>query len=122
MAFKHMVDEARNIVVSKSVGDVTVMDIITELQQAINTKRGEGVARRLIDMTESQFRYNIEDAHKVVKMVKLHARVLGSRKMAVLLREIPDIEELTLNLIVGLGAELMPEEFWVRFPDSGGDE
>ena len=65
MPFKHIVDEEKNIVVIKAKGKVSVIDIISEIEVAINTKRGDGVTRRLIDMTEQEFTYNLKDAQKV---------------------------------------------------------
>jgi len=90
MPFKHIVDEEKNIVVLKAKGNVSVIDIISEIQVAIDSKRGDGVTRRLIDMTESEFTYDLEDAQKILKMMKGSANVLGSKKIAVLFKEIPD--------------------------------
>ncbi len=94
MPFKHIVDEEKNIVVIKAKGKVSVIDIISEIEVAINTKRGDGVTRRLIDMTEQEFTYNFKDAQKVLKMMKVSANVLGSKKIAILFREIPKNFEL----------------------------
>ncbi len=90
MPFKHIVDEEKNIVVLKAKGNVTVMEIISEIQVAISTKRGAGIERRLIDMTEQEFIYNLEDAQKVLKMMNISANVLSSKKIAILFKEIPD--------------------------------
>ncbi len=90
MPFKHIVDEEKNIVVLKAHGKVSVMDIISEIQKAINTKRGDGIKRRLIDMTNQEFIYDLENAQKVLKMMAVSAKILGSRKIAVLFKEIPD--------------------------------
>ena len=94
MPFKHIVDEEKNIVVLKAKGNVSVIDIISEIQVAINSKRGDGVTRRLIDMTEPEFTYNLEDAQKILKMMRGSANVLGSKKIAILFKEIPDNFEL----------------------------
>jgi len=97
MPFKHIVDEEKNIVVLKAKGNVSVIDIISEIQIAIDTKRGDGVTRRLVDMTETEFTYNAKDAQKVVKMMKVSANVLGSKKVAILFKEVPkgfDLREL----------------------------
>jgi len=67
MPFKHIVDEEKNIVALKAKGNVSVIDIISEIQAAINSKRGVGVTRRLIDMTEPEFTYDLEDAQKILK-------------------------------------------------------
>ena len=94
MPFKHIVDEEKNIVVLKAKGNVSAIDIISEIQAAINSKRGDGVTRRLIDMTEPKFTYNLEDAQKILKMIRGSANVLGSKKIAILFKEIPDKFEL----------------------------
>lgn len=90
MPFKHIVDHSKKIVVLKSKGTVTAKDIVYEIQQAIHTKRGEGIARRLIDMTDQDFSGYIEDADTILKMIKASASVLGSRKIAILFKQIPD--------------------------------
>ncbi len=90
MPFKHIVDKEKNIVVLKAKGNVSVADIMSEIKIAISTKRGGGITRRLIDMTEQKFIYNIEDTQTVLKMMTLSANALGSKKIAVLLKEIPD--------------------------------
>ncbi len=89
MPFKHIVDKEKNIVVLKAEGKVSVMDIIKEIQKAISTKRGEGLTRRLIDMSGQDFTYSLEDAQKVLKMMNVSGNVLGSRKIAILFKEIP---------------------------------
>lgn len=94
MPFKHIVDEEKNIVVLKAKGNVSVIDIISEIQAAIDAKRGDGVTRRLIDMTEPDFVYTLEDAQKVLKMMSVSANALGSKKIAILFKEIPDNFEL----------------------------
>lgn len=94
MPFKHIVDEEKNIVVLKAKGNVSAIDIISEIQVAINSKRGDGVTRRLIDMTEPEFIYDLEDAQKILKMMRGSANVLGSKKIAILFKEIPDNFEL----------------------------
>ena len=80
MPFKHIINNDKNIVVLKAKSKVSVMDIISEIQVAINTNRGDGVRRRLIDVTEQEFTYNFEDAQKVLKMVNKSAKALGSKK------------------------------------------
>ena len=80
MPFKHFVDEKKDIVVLKAIGKVSLVDIMSEIQVAINTKRGDGVKRRLVDMTEQEFTYNFEDAQKILKLVNVSANVLGSKK------------------------------------------
>lgn len=94
MPFKHIVDEEKNIVVLKAKGNVSAIDIISEIQVAINSKRGDGVTRRLIDMTEPEFTYDLEDAQKILKMIRGSANFLGSKKIAILFKEIPDNFEL----------------------------
>jgi hypothetical protein len=93
MSFIHKVDKNLDIVVLKAKGKVTVMDILSEIRQAIDTKRGQGLTRRLIDMTAQDFSYTHEDAQKVLKIMKVHSQQLGSRRMAVLLKTIPDDPE-----------------------------
>ncbi len=90
MPFKHIVDKKKNIVVLKATAESSIMDIVSEIQKAINTKRGEGLTRRLIDMSGQNFTYSLEDAQKILKMMKIHSQILGSRKVAVLLKKIPD--------------------------------
>ena len=41
-------------------------------------------------MTDSEVLYNLEDAQKVLRMLKASATVLGSRRVAVIFKEIPD--------------------------------
>jgi len=90
MPFKHIVDEEKNIVVYKAKGKVSVLDIITEIQKAIDTKRGEGITRRMIDMTGQVVTFDTEDVLKVLKMMFASANVLGSKKVGILFDEIPD--------------------------------
>ncbi|MFH2091189.1 MAG: hypothetical protein ABIJ31_02395 [Pseudomonadota bacterium] len=90
MPFKSIVDVQKNIVVLKAKGKISVMDIISEIQHAITIKRGDGITRRLIDMTEQVFSYNVEDVQKIKKMMDVSAKVLGSRRVAVLFKEIPE--------------------------------
>jgi hypothetical protein len=94
MPFKHIVDKEKNIVVLKAKGNVSAIDIISEIQNAINSKRGDGVTRRLIDMTEPEFTYDFEDAQKILKMMRGSANALGSKKIALLFKELPDDFEL----------------------------
>ena len=94
MPFKHIVDKEKDIVVLKAKGNISVIDIISEIQVAIRTRRGDGVTRRLIDMTEQEITYNFQDAQKVLKMMKVSANVLGSKKIAILFKEIPKNLEL----------------------------
>ncbi len=89
MTFKHIVDHDRSIVVLKATGRVVIMDIISELKKAISTRRGEGIKRRLVDMSKSEFLYTSEDAKKVAKLMKVHVKVFGTEKIAVLLEQIP---------------------------------
>jgi hypothetical protein len=90
MPFKHMVDDKRDIVVIKATGKVSMMDIMSEIQKAIDTNRGEGVTRRLIDMTNQEISYDLEDAKKILNMMKVSSTILGSNKIAILCKEIPD--------------------------------
>ena len=90
MPFNSVVNNERDIVVLKAKGKVSVMDIINEIQHAISTKRGDGITRRLIDMRDQEFSYDLEDAKKILKMMEASADVLGSKRMAVLFKEIPD--------------------------------
>ncbi|MCD4719496.1 MAG: hypothetical protein K8S13_06505 [Desulfobacula sp.] len=109
MPFQHIVDDNRDIVVLKSIGDVSVPDIMTEIKKAITTKRGDGITRRLIDMTDQKFSYDLEDAQKVLNAVQIEAKVLRPKKIAILFQEIPDsfdfdkIESLLNSPIVEIG-------------------
>ncbi len=89
MPFKHIISSEKNIVVLKAKGKVSITDIISEIQVAINTKRGDGVERRLIDVTEQKFTYTFEDAQKVFKMMNKSADALGAKQIAILFNEIP---------------------------------
>jgi len=91
VSFKHLVDEKRNIVVLKAKGKISVIDIISEIQKAIDTKRGVGITRRLLDMTDQESSFELKDAQKILKMVKASSNTLGSKKIAMLFNEIPDI-------------------------------
>ena len=112
MPFKHIVDHKKKIVVLKSKGKVSTKDIVYEIQEAINTKRGEGIARRLIDMTDQEFSGYIEDAGTILKMIKASARVLGSRKIAVLFKAIPDSFE-SGEIILQLRSPTLEIEFFI---------
>ncbi len=90
MPFKHIVHTEKNIVFLKAKGEVTVMDIVSEIKAAINTKRGSGIRRRLIDVTEQSFKYELEDVQKILKMMHESADILGARKIAILFKKIPD--------------------------------
>lgn len=103
MPFKHIIDNQKNIVVLKAKGRVSVVDIIAEIQEAINTRRGKGISRRLVDMTEQDLLFSREDGEKIVKMIKASADILGARKMAILLKEIPDEVELIRPLLKNPG-------------------
>lgn len=93
MPFKYIVDRGRNIVVLKTIGDVTAIEMISEMYKAVKTRRGENVSRRLVDMTDSNFNFKPEDAKKILKILKIHTQELGSKKIAVLLGKIPSIPE-----------------------------
>lgn len=90
MPFKHIIDEEKNIVVLKAKGVISVKDIFSEIQQAINTRRGDGLARRLIDMTDQDLSAYIKDAPNILKMMTTEAKVLHSKRIAILFKEIPD--------------------------------
>ncbi len=90
MPFKHTVNKKLDIVVLKAKGEVSVVEIISEIQEAINTKRGDGITRRLIDLTDQEFTFQIKDAQTIITVMKASADILGSKRIAVLLKEIPD--------------------------------
>lgn len=93
MPFQHKVSSEKNIVVVKAVGDIDIMDVISETQTAISDHRGEGITRRLVDLTDADLIYSLEDIKKASKMLKLQAEILGTRKMAIVLSETtPDID------------------------------
>ena len=90
MPFKHVVDKDKNIVVVKAKGNVSIADILTEIQTALKTKRGAGISRRLIDMTKPEITLDFENPQKILKMMNTSADVLGSRKVAILFNQIPE--------------------------------
>ena len=90
MPFRHKVDDKLDIVVLKGIGDVSVMDIISEIQEAISSRRGDGITRRLIDMTDQPFFFNLEDAKKILGLMKIQAKILKPRKIALVFKEIPE--------------------------------
>lgn len=90
MPFKHIIDQKRNIVVLKAKGSISVKDIFYEIQEAISTKRGDGMARRLIDMTDQDLSAYIKDAPNILKMMTAQAKALHSKRIAILFKEIPD--------------------------------
>lgn len=89
MPFRYRIDEKLDIVVLKATGAVSAIDIISEVQEAINTKRGLGVSRRLIDMTEIEFSFNEKDARKILSMMQVQGKTLGTVKVAVLFTKVP---------------------------------
>ncbi len=93
MSFKYIIDNEKNIVVLKAKGEISIMDVLSEIEQAIEVKRGDGITRRLVDMSGQKFIYNILDVQLFLKGMKAHSKVLGSRKMAILFDEIPDTPE-----------------------------
>ena len=68
MPFKHLVDKEKNIVVLKAKGNESPSDIISEIQAAIDSKRGMGITRRLIDITELDLVYSFDHIQKILKM------------------------------------------------------
>ncbi len=90
MPFRHVVDDNKDIVILKTIGKVSVSDIITEIKEAITTKRGDGITRRLIDMRDQKFSFSLEDAQKILGALKIQAKVLRPRKIAIVFQEIPD--------------------------------
>ncbi len=95
MPFKHIVDNRLKIVVLKSVGDITVTDVISEIKQAISTKRGAGFKRRLIDMTEREITFELTEVQKILGAMKNQAKVLQTRKIALLFKSMPSNFDLT---------------------------
>lgn len=101
MPFNHVIDQEKNIIVLKAKGTVSVKDIFSEIQQAISTRRGDGLARRLIDMTDQDLSAYIEDAPNILKMMSASAKALHSKRIAILFKEIPadfDFEKLIAPL------------------------
>ena len=90
MPFRHVVDEKKDIVILKTIGKVSISDIITEIKAAITTKRGDGITRRLIDMTDQEFSFSFEGAKKILSALQLQGKVLRPRKIAIVFQEIPD--------------------------------
>ena len=89
MPFRYKIDEKLDIVVLKATGDVSHIDIIAELQEAINTRRGQGISRRLIDMTDIEFSFKEEGVRKILSMMQVQGKILGTVKIAVLLKKVP---------------------------------
>jgi hypothetical protein len=90
MPFRHVVDDNKDIVILKVIGKVSVSDIITEIKEAITTKRGDGITRRLINMTDQKFSFDLESAQKILNAMQIQAKVLRPKKIAIVFREIPD--------------------------------
>ncbi len=94
MPFRHVVDDNKDIVILKVIGKVSISDIITEIKEAITTKRGIGITRRLIDMRDQEFSFSLEDAQKILGALQIQAKVLRPKKIAIVFQEIPDIFDL----------------------------
>ncbi len=119
MPFKHIVDDRLKIVVLKGVGENTLVDVIKEIQKSIATKRGEGFKRRLIDMTNQEISFDLAEAQKILRAMQSQAKVLQTRKVALLFKSMPsnfdlaDIESLlsteTLDIGIFLDKKLAVE-------------
>jgi len=76
MKFKHKVDLDKGIVIVKAESNVTIFEVIYEIQKAIVSKRRVGIPRRLIDVTEMIYEFNDEDIHKIFAKLKVSANIL----------------------------------------------
>jgi len=98
MPFQHVIDEKLDIVIVKATGIITVADIITEIKLSVATKRGGNVSRRLMDLSEQDFLFDIESAKAILNNLKQAAKVLRPKRIAILLKEIPDKFDLQATL------------------------
>ncbi len=109
MPFKHIVDDRLKIVVLKGVGEITIADVISEIQKSIATKRGAGFNRRLIDMTEQEISFDLSEAQEILGAMQTQAKVLQTRKVALLFQKMPanfdmtDIESLLSSETLDIG-------------------
>jgi hypothetical protein len=90
MPFMHKVDEKLDVVIIKAIGEVSIGDIMSEIQEAIDTKRGDGITRRLVDMTDQEFIFNEADARKILTMLQVQGKALRPKKVALLFKQIPE--------------------------------
>ena len=90
MPFKHRVDEKLDVVIIKAIGEVSIMDIMSEIQEAIDTKRGDGITRRLVDMTDQEFIFNEAEARKILTLLQVQGKLLRPKKVALLFKQIPE--------------------------------
>ncbi len=90
MPFKHIVDKEKNIVVLKATGKVSLTNIINEIEEANVTLRGDGIKRRLIDITNQEISFSPSDAQLILKMINTSSKMLGFKKIAILIKELPD--------------------------------
>lgn len=90
MPFKYTINEEMGIVVVKSTGEISIDNMLEEIDKAISEKRGKNIPRRLIDLSENEFNYSTEDAEKVFKALWKEARILRIDKIALLFNNIPD--------------------------------
>ncbi len=95
MPFKHIVDNRLKIVVLKGVGKNTIADVISEIHKSIETKRGEGFRRRLIDMTNQEISFDLKEAQKILGAMQKQAEILQTRKVALLFKSMPSNFDIT---------------------------
>jgi len=90
MPFKHIVDNEKNIVVLKAIGKVSLTNIINEIEEANVTLRGDGIRRRLIDMTNQEISFSHSDAQLILKMINTSSKMLGYKRIAILVKDLPE--------------------------------
>jgi hypothetical protein len=97
MSFRYIVDDEMDIVIVKATGKISMREIFGEIKEAVETKRGEGISRRLVDLTDQDFFYELRDAEEILNTLQQAAKSLNTKKIALLFKEIPknfDLEKI----------------------------
>lgn len=89
MKFKHAVDMDKGIVIVKAVGNLSVIDILYEIQRAIISKRGKGIPRRIIDLSEDTYDYSEDDVKLIFDKMRVSANILKTEQIAFIIKEYP---------------------------------
>lgn len=90
MKFKHKVDTDRGIVIVKAESSASIFEVMYEIQKAVVSKRGEGIPRRLIDLTEMTLDFSESDIEKIFSKLKFSAEKLQTKRIAFIAGHYPE--------------------------------
>jgi hypothetical protein len=87
--FNHIVDADKGLVIVKAMEKLSLKDIFHELQRATASRRGKGVPRRMIDLTEDVYDYTTDELTEVFSKMRVASNLLETRRIVILLKEFP---------------------------------